>query len=121
MLPLKLQPDKYTLCMCPVVLHSAESMGVLKRFAQKMAVGQVAGLTHSMIPRPAQTFDHLSRLCAIFNELELFMWLQHKFPPGNMMEQLAAQARKEKAIEYIAEGLSVVSEPTDLLLVSRMC
>lgn len=95
--------------MAPVTLNSPQSMAVLKRFATKLAAGQVAGLTHSMIPKPAQSFEQLARLCSMFNELELFLWLQYKFPPGNMMEQLTAQQRKEQAMKYISEGLQVVS------------
>jgi hypothetical protein len=35
--------DKYTLCMCPVVINSEKSMDVLKRFAEKLARGEVSG------------------------------------------------------------------------------
>jgi hypothetical protein len=83
-------------------------MDVLKRFAAKLAAGQVAGLTRSMIPKAPKSFDDLSRLCGIFSELELFIWLQRMWPPGNMMEQQTAQALKEQAIQMIAQGLSAV-------------
>jgi hypothetical protein len=83
-------------------------MDVLKRFAAKLAAGQVAGLTRSMVPKAPKSFDDLSRLCGIFSELELFMWLQRKFPPGNVMEQQTAQSLKEQAIHMIAHGLSAV-------------
>jgi hypothetical protein len=95
--------------MCPVIINSDKSMGVLKRFAAKLATGEVSGLTHSMIPRPPRSFADLSRLCGIYNELELFLWLQKKFPPGNIMEQQAALTRKELAIQFIGEGLAMVS------------
>lgn len=86
-------------------------MGVLKRFAAKQAAGQVAGLTHSMVPKGPKNFNDLDRLCGVFNELELFLWLQKKFPPGNMMEQHTAQTLKEQAIKMITHGLAVVSVP----------
>jgi Suv3 C-terminal domain 1 len=105
------QPDKYLLCQCPVSERDASSMDVLKRFAAKLAAGQVAGLTRSMIPKAPKSFDDLSRLCGIFSELELFIWLQRKWPPGNMMEQQTAQALKEQAIQMIAQGLSAVCFP----------
>jgi Mitochondrial degradasome RNA helicase subunit C terminal/Suv3 C-terminal domain 1 len=103
------QPDKYLLCQCPVSTKHAGSMGVLKRFAAKLAAGQVAGLTHNMIPKGPKSFEDLAHLCGIFNELELFLWLQKKFPPGNMMEQHTAQALKEQTITMITQGLAAVS------------
>lgn len=84
-------------------------MSVLKRFAAKLSTGQVSGLTRSMVPKTPKSFDDLARLCGIFNELELFMWLQKKFPPGNMMEQQTAQTLKEQAIKLISQGLAGVS------------
>jgi ATP-dependent RNA helicase SUPV3L1/SUV3 len=97
--------DKYTLCMCPVVINSEKSMDVLKRFAEKLARGEVSGLTRSMIPRRPSSFEDLSRLCGTFNDLELFLWLQKKFPPANMMEMQAALARKDHTIKFISESL----------------
>jgi hypothetical protein len=58
-----------------------------------------------MIPRRPSSFEDLSRLCGIFNDLELFLWLQKKFPPANMMEMQAALARKEHTIKFISESL----------------
>lgn len=99
--------EKYTLCMCPVMVNSPKSMEVLLRFAAKLAAGEVSGLSHSMRPRRPQTFDDLSRLCGIFNDIEQFLWLQQKFPPGNIMEQQAALTLKELAIEFIGAGLAM--------------
>jgi ATP-dependent RNA helicase SUPV3L1/SUV3 len=107
--------DKYNLCMCPVIINSEKSLDVLKRFAEKLARGEVSGLTRSMAPRRPSSFDELSRLCGIFNELELFLWLQKKFPPGNMMEMQAALARKEHTINFISESLAM----TDKLKLSK--
>ena len=84
-------------------------MDVVKRFAAKKASGQHSGLTKNMIPKAAKTFEDLARLCSIFSELELFLWLQRKFPPGNMMEQQAANVLRERAIQLISTGLSNVS------------
>jgi Mitochondrial degradasome RNA helicase subunit C terminal len=84
-------------------------MDVLKRFAAKKAAGQHSGLTKNMIPKAAKSFEDLARLCGIFSELELFLWLQRKFPPGNMMEQQAANVLRERAIQFISTGLSNVS------------
>jgi Suv3 C-terminal domain 1/Mitochondrial degradasome RNA helicase subunit C terminal len=102
------QRDKYTLCMCPVIINSEKSMAVLLRFAAKLAAGEVSGLTYSMNPRSPKSFADLGRLCSIYNELEVFLWLQQKFPPGNMLEEQAALARKERAIHFIGEGLQMV-------------
>jgi Mitochondrial degradasome RNA helicase subunit C terminal len=83
-------------------------MDVLRRFAAKKAVGQSSGLTKNMIPKPPKTFNDLAKLCLIFSELELFLWLQRRFPPGNMIEQQAANSLRERAIEYISDGLNNV-------------
>lgn len=83
-------------------------MDIVRRFAAKKATGQSSGLTKNMIPKPPKTFRDLARLCLIFGELELFLWLQRKFPPGNMIEQQAAFAMRERAIQYISDGLNNV-------------
>lgn len=83
-------------------------MDIVRRFASKKALGQSSGLTNNMIPKPPKTFTDLARLCLIFGELELFLWLQRKFPPGNMIEQQAANAMRDRAIQYISDGLNNV-------------
>lgn len=99
--------DKYTLTMAPVQSQNQESMAVLRKFAIKYAASQTAGLTVSMLPKPAKTFDDLSQLCSTYNELELFLWLHNRFPANaNVVEQQSALAMKEKAIKYINKGLS---------------
>jgi Mitochondrial degradasome RNA helicase subunit C terminal len=90
--------------------RDGKSMDVVKRFAAKKAVGQSSGLTKNMIPKPATTFGDLARLCLIFIELDLFLWLQRKFPPGNMIEQQTAHGLRERAIQFISDALSNVSE-----------
>jgi ATP-dependent RNA helicase SUPV3L1/SUV3 len=97
--------DKYTLCMSPVVGTSKSSMEVLKRFAVKLASGEVPGLSQRLRPMRPKSFDDLSNLCSIYSDLELFLWLQNKFPPVNMMEQQAVLSRKERTIAMIGEGL----------------
>ncbi|GKY93300.1 hypothetical protein MPSEU_000297500 [Mayamaea pseudoterrestris] len=97
--------DKYNLCMSPIVESSKESMDVLKKFAAKLASREVPGLPQNLRPKPPKTFEDLSRLCSIYSHLELFLWLQNKFPPVNLMEQQAALSRKERTMELIGEGL----------------
>ena len=95
--------------MSPITSHKdPTTMDIVRRFAAKKAIGQSSGLTKHMIPKPPKTFLDLARLCLIFSELELFLWLQRKFPPGNMIEQQAASAMRERAIEYISDGLNNV-------------
>lgn len=89
-------------------------MDIVRRFAAKRATGQSSGLTKNMIPKPPKTFGDLARLCLIFNELELFLWLQRKFPPGNMIEQQAANSMRERAIVYISDGLNNVRNQFDI-------
>ena len=83
-------------------------MDIVRRFAAKKAAGQSSGLTKNMIPKPPKTFNDLAKLCLVFSELELFLWLQRKFPPGNMIEQQAAHSMRELAIKYISDGLNNV-------------
>jgi ATP-dependent RNA helicase SUPV3L1/SUV3 len=102
--------DKYSLCMCPVSTRNGKSMDLLKRFAAKLSVGEVSGLSNKTIPRKARTFDDLALICNIFSEVDLFLWLQNKFPPGNYIEQQNAMALKERAIELIGEALQDTSK-----------
>ena len=97
--------DKYALCMCPVSTKNKKSMDVLKQFAKKMSAGEVSGLKNRIIPRKPKNFDDLAQLCGIFSDLDLFLWLQNKFPPGNVIEQKNASALKETAIRLIGEAL----------------
>jgi Mitochondrial degradasome RNA helicase subunit C terminal len=91
--------------MCPIVMSSKESLGMLKRFASKLSLGQVSGLKHTIIPRRPKSFEDLAQLCSIFSELDVFLWLQKKFPPGNVMEEQTALSRKEEAITIINQSL----------------
>ena len=65
-------------------------METLKRFASKLAAGEVSGLKRSSFPRRPKSFEDLSLLCSIFSQLDVFLWLQKKFPPGNVMEEQTA-------------------------------
>lgn len=58
----------------------------------------------NLIPKPAKSFDDLSKLCGMHSELELFLWLSTKFP-GNAVELQTAHAMKEEVISYINQGL----------------
>ena len=78
----------------------------MKSFAVKLAAGEVAGLNNSSVPKPPRNLDELAQLCNLFNEIELFLWLQRKFPPGNIMEQHTANTRRELTIQYIGQGLA---------------
>jgi hypothetical protein len=95
--------DKYTLTMAPVSTHCQRAMNTLRRFAIKHAAGEASGLGRTIL-KPPKTFEHMSNLCSVHNELELFLWLHNKFP-GNIVEQQAALALKEQAISYISKGL----------------
>lgn len=103
-------------CHCPISnQRDSSSMDIIKRFVSKMAVGQSSGLTKNMIPKPPQSFRDLGKLCLIFTELELFLWLQRKFPPGNMIEQQTAHALRDTTIAYISDGLNNVSREVPLV------
>ena len=84
-------------------------MQVMKQFARKLAAGEVAGLSSSLSLRKPQSLEDLTHLCHLFNSIELFLWLQKKFPPANAMEQHTALARREHAVEMIGQGLGTVS------------
>lgn len=84
-------------------------MQVMQQFARKQAAGEVAGIGHNLIPRQPRSLEDLSHLCHLFNSLELFLWLQKKFPPGNMIEQHTALARRDLSVELIGQGLVNVS------------
>lgn len=58
-----------------------------------------------MIPRKPKTMEDLARLCGIFSDVDLFLWLQNKFPPANYIEQRTALELKESAVRMIGESL----------------
>lgn len=93
--------DKYQFCMAPVSTSNPKGKEVILSYAQKLAAGEVAGLTRGGIFKRAQSFFDLANLCGSYSEVELFIWLQNKFPPINLMEQQAALSRKEKAASFI--------------------
>ena len=53
----------------------------------------------------AKNSNDLALLCSIYSEVELFIWLQNKFPPVNLMEQQAALAKRDMATNLISLGL----------------
>ena len=83
-------------------------MQVMTQFARKIAAGEVAGLGRQLIPRKPESLDDLTNLCHLFNSLELFLWLQNKFPPANVMEQHTAMSRRDTCVELIGKGLARV-------------
>lgn len=103
-IPLEIS-DKYQFCMAPVATNNPKGKDVIVSYAQKLAAGEVAGLTRGGIMKRAESFIELANLCGIYSEVELFIWLQNKFPPINLMEQQAALARKENAASFINLGL----------------
>lgn len=98
--------DKYTFCMAPVSTQNPNAREVLVKFGQKMASGEVPGLIRSGALRRATNFDDMAHLCRIYSEVELFIWLQNKFPPVNLMEQQAALVKKDHVASLITLGLS---------------
>lgn len=68
--------DKYTLCMCPVIINSDQSLDVLKRFAEKLSQGGVSGLTRSMV-----SFDaDLKNECNLEAPTHLLFLSHHALP-----------------------------------------
>jgi hypothetical protein len=94
------------MCLCPMNLSEKGSAKLIKRFAEKLALGEVCGLGTATIPKSPKSFADMASLCHLFNELELFMWLQKKFPPGNIMENQLAHSRRDETIRYIGQGLA---------------
>ena len=97
--------DKYMFCMAPISLQNPKARDVLVKYGQKLAAGEVPGLTRSTPMKRAKNFNDLALLCSIYSEVELFIWLQNKFPPVNLMEQQAALAKRDMATNLISLGL----------------
>ena len=105
-IPIKLT-DAYTMCLSPT---TDGSLRLLETFATKVSQGEVFGLPTRPVPKKARSFDDLSHLCNIYADVDLFMWLQYKFPPGNLVEMAAALARKERTMEFINSALLVTEQ-----------
>jgi ATP-dependent RNA helicase SUPV3L1/SUV3 len=101
-IPIRLR-DAYIMCLSPTTDNSLQ---LLESFATKVSQGEVFGLPSRSVPKKAKSFDDLSYLCNIYSDVDLFMWLQYKFPPGNQVELAAALARKEQTMQYINAALS---------------
>ncbi|VEU38083.1 unnamed protein product [Pseudo-nitzschia multistriata] len=101
-IPIRLR-DAYAMCLSPTTESSAR---LLEMFATKVSQNEVFGLPSRSVPRKARSFDDLSYLCNIYSDVDLFMWLQYKFPPGNAVELATAMARKERTMEFINDALS---------------
>ncbi|CAB9508391.1 RNA helicase SUPV3L1, mitochondrial [Seminavis robusta] len=98
--------QKFTFCMAPVNTSQAKVKDVLVKFGKKLAAGEVPGLTRGSPVKRANSFVDLATLCSIYLDVELFIWMQNKFPPINLMEQQAALARKERCSAMIKQGLN---------------
>ena len=105
-IPIRLR-DAYTMCLSPT---TESSLKLLESFATKVSQGEVFGLPSRPVPKKAKSFDDLSHLCNIYADVDLFMWLQFKFPPGNAVELAAALARKERTMEYINSALLITEQ-----------
>eukprot|EP00592_Proboscia_alata_P018613 CAMPEP_0194407242 /NCGR_PEP_ID=MMETSP0176-20130528/5265_1 /TAXON_ID=216777 /ORGANISM="Proboscia alata, Strain PI-D3" /LENGTH=981 /DNA_ID=CAMNT_0039206755 /DNA_START=593 /DNA_END=3535 /DNA_ORIENTATION=- len=98
--------DKFTICMSPVNHRDVGCLETLKKFVLKYIAGEAAGLSRSVFPQPAKSFDDLSELCSIHAQLELFLWLSVRFQNSNLVEQQAANTLREKTIDLINDGLA---------------
>jgi len=101
-IPIRLR-DAYAMCLSPI---TESSLNLLENFAMKVSQGEVCGLPSRPVPKKAKTFGDLTHLCNIYADVDLFMWLQYKFPPSNQVEVAAALARREQTMEYINVALS---------------
>ena len=105
-IPINLR-DAYTMCLSPT---TENSLKLLESFAMKVSQGEIFGLPSRPVPKKARSFDDLSNLCNIYSDVDLFMWLQYKFPPGNAVELAAALARKERTMDYINSALTITEQ-----------
>lgn len=103
--PLSLE-DKYTFCMCPVKTDDMNQMKLMKDYAYSLSRDEVCGInfTSGKMPESPKSFDDISQLCTIHNEMELFMWLCHRFPENFIFDQ-SSLAIQERTISLINEGL----------------
>lgn len=97
--------EKFSLCVSPVKESCNRSKAVLMRYVDKHSIGKVPGVHRSMKPREAKTFHGLSELCSIYQELDLFLWLQDKLP-SNAVEAARALKMKEDTMSLINKALT---------------
>jgi ATP-dependent RNA helicase SUPV3L1/SUV3 len=86
--------DKYQFTLAPISTSNPRAKEVLTRYAMKLSEGAVPGLTRGSPMKPARSFFDLAALCGHYSDTDLFLWLQNKFPPVNLMEQQAAMSRR---------------------------
>jgi len=102
--------EKYSLCMAPVNENCQRSMNALKIFAQEYLDGNFSGLNRATSPEKSVSFQDLSTLCNFHAELDLFLWLWHRFYDGkeevNNLDLDAAKRLKEETITLINYGLA---------------
>lgn len=52
-----LQPSKYLMCLCPMNVDNKGSVALMKRFAAKLAAGEVCGLNQATVPKSPKSFE----------------------------------------------------------------
>ena len=124
--------QKYLLCISPTMVSNRRSLNALRRYAWHISTQSGPLKLHdssSLVPSPAESFDDLTNLCTIVNELDVFSWLLRRFINQDLtdttttcnelqqQEQLEeeefALQLKEEAVQYINEALL---EPDSLKL-----
>ena len=96
--------DKFNMCMSPVKESCGRSKRVLLRYLERHSIGKVPGIHRTMRPREAKTFHGLSDLCSIYQELDLFLWLQGKLP-SNAVEEARALKMRDDTVDLINKAL----------------
>merc|ERR1711957_637042 len=96
--------EKFVICMSPVNGNCSKSKNLLMRYLEKYTNSEVPGLSHQMQPKAAESLDHLSNLCSVHHQLELFLWLHNKFP-SNIVEAHRAVTLIDRTTEMINNGL----------------
>ena len=122
--------QKYMFCISPVSLGSQQSKKAHRRYAHSVANNVQYIPLSSHEPNPADSFDDLSNLCSIVNQVDLYFWVQRRFPnqvadtsdldqvdndddddnePSYQErmeeEQALAMERREDAVNYINDAL----------------
>jgi hypothetical protein len=61
-------------------------------------------LSRGVYPRRAGSFQELDKLCSIYNQLELFLWLNFRLV-DSIIERQTAESLTLRTTEYITEAL----------------
>ena len=77
--------DAYIMCLSP--FSSRASIDIVESFAQKYANGEIPDLPDDhRVPEMAKSFDDLGELCSIYSDSDLFLWLQMRFLPEDLVK-----------------------------------